>query len=210
MRLVFLGPPGAGKGTQAAHVVKRYNIPHISTGDIFRKNIREKTPLGVLAQTFIDRGELVPDELTVDLVKDRLQQDDCRNGFLLDGFPRTIPQAEALDAFTALDCVFDLDLPQEILLYRLTGRRICPDCAGTYHVELLKGSTVCPVCGATLVHRADDMEDTILRRIAVYREQTAPLIAYYREKGLLHSIDCSRPSKEIREEIYAAAEKTTR
>ena len=189
MKLMFLGPPGAGKGTQAAMVSARYGVPHISTGDIFRKNIREKTALGQKAQSYIERGELVPDALTVDLVRDRLGEADCAKGFLLDGFPRTVAQAEALATFVALDCVVNIEVEEEHLIHRLSGRRVCASCAGTLRVDTLGGATKCPTCGGDLIQRKDDEPETVANRLRVYEKQTQPLIAYYRETGLLHSVD---------------------
>jgi len=155
-KLVFLGPPGAGKGTQAVRVSEELKVPHISTGDIFRKEIREKTPLGVEAKSYIDAGGLVPDSVTIGMVKNRLAEDDCKNGFLLDGFPRTIAQAEALDTFAKPDMVIDIAVADEKLMARLTGRRVCTKCAGTFHISNLGSSDVCPHCGAALYQRDDD------------------------------------------------------
>ncbi len=188
-KLVFLGPPGAGKGTQAVRVSEALGVPHISTGDIFRKEIREKTPLGVEAKSYIDAGGLVPDSVTIGMVKNRLAEDDCKAGFLLDGFPRTIAQAEALDTFAKPDAVIDIAVADEKLMARLTGRRVCTKCAGTFHISNLGESDVCPVCGATLYQRDDDKEETILSRLNAYHAQTAPLIGYYTEAGTLHEVD---------------------
>ncbi len=178
MKMILLGAPGAGKGTQAVRICKQFNIPHISTGDMFRENIKNGTDLGKLAKSYIDNGKLVPDEVTLAMVKDRLERSDCENGFLLDGFPRTIAQADGLKELTQLDCVLNIDVDTALLLDRITGRRICPKCAGTYHVSNLE-SDKCPVCGETLVQRADDNEETVKSRIDVYNAQTKPLISYY-------------------------------
>lgn len=188
-KLVFLGPPGAGKGTQAVRVSEELNVPHISTGDIFRKEIREKTPLGVEAKSYIDAGGLVPDSVTIGMVKNRLAEDDCKNGFLLDGFPRTIAQAEALDSFAKPDKVIDIAVADEKLMARLTGRRVCTKCAGTFHISNLGSSEVCPVCGAALYQRVDDKPETIKSRLDAYHAQTAPLIGYYTEAGTLREVD---------------------
>ena len=188
-KLVFLGPPGAGKGTQAVRVSEELKVPHISTGDIFRKEIREKTPLGVEAKSYIDAGGLVPDSVTIGMVKNRLAEDDCKNGFLLDGFPRTIAQAEALDTFAKPDKVIDIAVADEKLMARLTGRRVCTKCAGTFHISNLGSSEVCPVCGAALYQRDDDKPETIKSRLDAYHAQTAPLIGYYTEAGTLREVD---------------------
>jgi len=186
-RIILLGAPGAGKGTLAAKVCAAYNIPHISTGDIFRKNIKEGTPLGQKVKNYTDKGLLVPDEVTIEIVRLRLSEIDCASGWLLDGFPRTIPQAEALDKITAIDCVIDIDVPESLLLYRLTGRRTCPDCGEIYHISTHSGAG-CAKCGAKLIIRADDSETTVSQRIETYNAQTLPLIGYYKAKGLLVSI----------------------
>ena len=187
--IIFLGPPGAGKGTQAQRVCEALGIPQISTGDILRRAIKEQTPTGLKAKAFIDAGQLVPDEVVIDIVKERLAQDDCRNGYILDGFPRTVPQAEALSAFAEITSVIELDVPDEKLVERLSGRRVCLNCGATYHVSLLNGATVCAHCGKPLIQRDDDKPETVLSRLAVYHSQTAPLSDYYAGKGLLHKID---------------------
>lgn len=189
MNVIFLGPPGAGKGTQAVRVCERLGIPQISTGDILRRAIRERTPTGVKAKSFIDRGELVPDEIVVAIVEERLGQPDCENGYLLDGFPRTVPQAQALERFATIDAVIDIDVADEALITRLSGRRVCPACGGTYHVSALNGRTDCEKCGGTLIQRDDDKPETVLSRLKVYHVQTAPLIDFYSERGLLKKID---------------------
>lgn len=199
MKIVLLGPPGAGKGTQAKLIVEKYNIPHISTGDIFRKNIKEMTPLGIKAKEYIDKGQLVPDEVTVDIVKDRIQQEDCKNGFLLDGFPRTVAQADALsevleDLGTKLDYVINIKVDENNLIVRLSGRRVCPKCGASFHVVFNppKQEGVCDYCGAEVVQRADDTEETVKNRLSVYNKQTQPLIDYYTNNGLIKNINENR------------------
>lgn len=211
LRAVLLGPPGAGKGTQAVRLVEKYEIPHISTGDIFRKNIKEGTELGKKAQEYMNAGALVPDELVVDLVKDRLQQDDCKNGFLLDGFPRTIFQAEKLDEFLSesnqkMDIVINLKVEKEALIKRLTGRRVCKDCGASYHIVNVppKKEGVCDICGGELIQRKDDNIETVENRISVYEEQTAPLIGYYKEAGSLVDFDGEASLDEVFDAIVQA------
>lgn len=202
MKVILLGAPGAGKGTQAALLAEKYSIPHISTGDIFRKNIKEKTEIGLLAKSFIDQGKLVPDEVTVKIVENRLKEADCANGFLLDGFPRTVNQAEELAKISDIDYVVDIEIPFERLLRRLTGRRVCPVCGASYHIDFLDGKTVCE-CSATLIQRDDDKEETVTERIKVYTAQTEPLIDYYKGKGKLISVDGDKGVKEVFAEITA-------
>lgn len=211
LRAVLLGPPGAGKGTQAVRLVEKYEIPHISTGDIFRKNIKEGTELGKKAQEYMNAGALVPDELVVDLVKDRLQQDDCKNGFLLDGFPRTIFQAEKLDGFLSesnqkMDIVINLKVEKEALIKRLTGRRVCKDCGASYHIVNIppKKEGVCDICGGELIQRKDDNIETVENRINVYEDQTAPLIGYYKEAGSLVDFDGEASLDEVFDAIVQA------
>lgn len=204
MKLVFLGPPGAGKGTQAAVISQKLNIPHISTGDMFRRAIREQTPTGLKAKTFMDAGKLVPDEVVIELVKERLKLEDCSNGFLLDGFPRTVLQAQALEAIVGLDAVIDIDVADEALMKRLTGRRVCSKCAGTFHISNLEDEKVCPDCASELIHRDDDKPETIANRLKVYHDQTSPLIGYYSEKGLLKTIDGSQPMEKVTSDILCA------
>ena len=189
MNIILLGAPGAGKGTQAVRLAERYSIPHISTGDIFRSNIKEQTPIGIVAKSYIDKGQLVPDEVTIQIVKERLEKDDCKNGYLLDGFPRTVLQAEALDTFSKVEAVVNVDVPLGKLLKRITGRRVCAKCGESYHVDYLEGKTTCAKCGAELIQRADDNETTVSARLEVYEKQTAPLIEYYAQKGVLKTVD---------------------
>lgn len=189
MKLIFLGPPGAGKGTQAAGVSAHLRIPHISTGDMFRAAIANETPTGLEAKRYIDLGQLVPDGVVIDMVRERLSESDCAGGYLLDGFPRTVEQAEALDRICAPDAVVDIDVPDERLLARLTGRRVCRKCSGTFHITKLADQNVCPVCGGEVYQRDDDKPATISNRLKVYHEQTAPLIGYYSEQGKLRRID---------------------
>jgi len=213
MRLVLLGPPGAGKGTQASAIVKKYNIPHISTGDIFRANIKEGTSLGKQAKEYMDKGLLVPDDLVVSIVKDRLTKEDCQEGFLLDGFPRTVYQAEALGAELQsmgikLDRVINIEADRDILIERAVGRRICKECGATYHIKFNppKVEGVCDLDGSELYQRADDNEETISTRIKVYLEQTQPLIDYYNEKKLILNIDGIQPIDDIFKVIIEALE----
>ena len=188
MNIILLGAPGAGKGTQASRIVDAYNLPHISTGDIFRENIKNQTPIGLLAKSYIDQGLLVPDEVTCKIVEERISREDCKNGYMLDGFPRTIAQAEALDKITKIDLVINIDVDFGLLLDRLCGRRVCKDCGESYHVSWLDGATNCKRCGGELYQRKDDNPETVQSRLDVYNAQTAPLIAYYKEKGLLFNV----------------------
>ena len=211
MRLILLGPPGAGKGTQAAGIVEKYGIPHISTGDIFRKNIKEGTELGLKAKDFMDKGLLVPDQLVVEIVEDRLQQEDCKNGFLLDGFPRTVFQAEALDKALdnmdiVLDKVINVNVDKAILVERAVGRRICKECGATYHITFNPPSKmgVCDKCGGTLYQRPDDNEETVSKRIEVYLNETQPLIEYYKDKNILVTINGEQDINVVFQDIVAA------
>ena len=190
---VFLGPPGAGKGSLAVKVAEDYKIPHISTGDIFRANIKAQTPLGVKVKAIIDSGSLVSDELTFELVKDRLAQDDCKNGYILDGFPRTIPQAEMLDGLVADLKVVNFQLSDDIVIGRLSTRRVCKACGANYNIKTLppKVEGICDKCGGELYQRDDDKQESILHRMDVYREQTEPLINYYKNKGKITDLDAS-------------------
>ncbi|MCD8117967.1 MAG: adenylate kinase [Lachnospiraceae bacterium] len=196
MKLVMLGAPGAGKGTQAKMIADTYGIPHISTGDIFRANIKEGTELGTKVKTYMDQGLLVPDELVVDLVVDRVQKDDCKNGYVLDGFPRTIPQAESLDAALAkagdkIDFAINVDVPDENIVERMSGRRACVSCGATYHIVSIppKQEGICDRCGAKLILRDDDKPETVKKRLDVYHAQTQPLIDYYEKCGALKNVD---------------------
>ena len=204
MKIIVLGAPGAGKGTQAKQIADKYSIPHISTGDIFRANIKNGTELGKKAKQYMDQGALVPDELTCDLVMDRIQQDDCKNGFVLDGFPRTIPQAEALDAALGkinekMDYAIDVDVPDENIVNRMSGRRACLNCGATYHLISIppKVEGICDRCGSEIVLREDDKPETVQKRLKVYHEQTQPLIDYYKNQGILKSVDGTQPMDEV-------------
>ncbi len=188
MNIIFLGPPGAGKGTQAQKICAALNIPQISTGDILRRAMKDGTETGKKAKAYIDAGQLVPDEVIIDIVKERLAMADCANGYILDGFPRTVPQAEALDTFATIDTVIELDVADQVLVDRLSGRRVCVKCGATYHLSMLNGATKCSVCGEELIQRNDDKAETVLNRLEVYHAQTAPLIGYYEKKGLLKKI----------------------
>ena len=210
MRAVLLGPPGAGKGTQAERLEEKYGVPQISTGDIFRKNIKEGTELGKKAQEYTNSGQLVPDELVVDLVKDRLMQDDCKNGYLLDGFPRTIFQAEQLDKFLEeqgqkLDAVINFEVANDVLIERLTGRRVCKNCGASCHVKFTppKVEGVCDKCGGELEQRKDDSRETAENRLAVYEESTAPLIGYYSKTGALKNFNADQDIEKVFAEICA-------
>lgn len=196
LRTILLGPPGAGKGTQAVKIVEKYGVPHISTGDIFRENIKKGTELGKKAQEYMNKGELVPDDLVIEIATTRLLEDDCKNGFLLDGFPRTVYQAEKLDEFLAahdakIDKVLDIAVEKEELITRLTGRRVCKACGASYHVVNIppKKEGVCDICGGELMQRADDTAETVANRIEVYEAQTMPLIDYYEKAGNIAHID---------------------
>lgn len=189
MNIILLGAPGAGKGTQATRIAEKYNLPHISTGDIFRDNIKRQTPIGLLAKSYTDQGKLVPDEVTCEIVKGRLENEDCKNGYLLDGFPRNLLQAETLNGFSKVDAVINIDIDLSLLMDRLCGRRVCKECGESYHVNFLNGKTVCDRCGGELYQRKDDNEETVGNRLKVYNEQTAPLIRYYSDKKVLINID---------------------
>lgn len=203
--IVLLGAPGAGKGTQAVLISKELSIPHISTGDIFRNNIKEQTELGKLAKTFMDAGELVPDELVIGLVKSRLDEADAQNGYVLDGFPRTINQAKELDKVACIDVVINLIAPYDIIIERISGRRVC-SCGKTYHISRLDGKTDCLRCGKKLFVRNDDKPETIKARLEVYDKQTAPLIDYYAEKGILMDIESLSIEQSFEEVLKALSE----
>ena len=204
MKIIMLGAPGAGKGTQAKMIAEKYSVPHVSTGDIFRANIKNGTELGMEAKKYMDQGMLVPDELTVKILLDRVAKDDCANGYVLDGFPRTIPQAKVLDnALTqmgdAIDFAINVDVPDENIVKRMSGRRACLACGATYHIEHIPPKTegICDVCGQELVLRDDDKPETVLNRLNVYHEQTQPLIDFYNEKGVLKNIDGTVDMKDV-------------
>lgn len=208
MKLLIMGRPGAGKGTQAANIKEYYKIPHISTGDMFRAAMKNETKLGLEAKKYMEKGLLVPDEVTIGIVEERLLEDDCKNGFLLDGFPRTIAQAEALDAFLAkngvkLDAVLDVNVPAEILVRRMVGRRVCKTCGATFHVEFNapKVEGICDNCGAKLIQRPDDTEETAVNRLAVYDENTAPLLDFYAKKNLLKTVNGDQPLDRVFDDI---------
>ena len=200
MKIIFLGAPGSGKGTHATRVKTELGVPHISTGDIFRENIKGGTPLGVLAKSYIDKGALVPDDVVIDIVADRLAKEDCKKGFILDGFPRTIYQAEALKKIADIDVVINLVVDDEAIVKRVAGRRMCR-CGETYNVAFLNGATTCAKCGGELYQREDDKEETVKSRLEVYHRETAPLIDYYRNEGLLKDIDGSQGIEAVYADI---------
>ena len=211
MKIIMLGAPGAGKGTQAKMIAEKYGVPHVSTGDIFRANIKNGTELGKEAKQYMDQGLLVPDELTVRILLDRVAQDDCKNGYVLDGFPRTIPQAEVLDSELSklgdhIDYAIDVDVPDENIIKRMSGRRACLTCGATYHIEHVPPKTegICDKCGSELVLRDDDKPETVKNRLNVYHEQTQPLIDFYTNKGVLKTVDGTLPM----EEVFAASRLT--
>ncbi|MCR4727610.1 MAG: adenylate kinase [Lachnospiraceae bacterium] len=210
MKIIMLGAPGAGKGTQAEMISEKYNLPHISTGDIFRANIKNGTELGKEAKQYMDKGLLVPDELTVKILLDRVSKDDCKNGYVLDGFPRTIPQAEVLDeALTKLndkvDFAINIDVPDENIITRMSGRRACVNCGATYHVVYAapKKENICDKCGNTLILRDDDKPETVKNRLDVYHKQTQPLIEYYGKKGILKEVDGTVSLNEVFDSIVS-------
>ena len=213
MKIIMLGAPGAGKGTQAKRIAEKYGIPHISTGDIFRANIKNQTELGMKAKAYMDQGALVPDELTLELIMDRFTKDDCKNGYVLDGFPRTIPQAEALtkalaDKQDAVDFAVNVDVPDEAIVSRMSGRRACLACGGTYHIKFnpTKVEGICDACGGELVLRNDDKPETVQKRLDVYHEQTQPLIEYYQNQNILKEVDGTLPMEDVFQAIIAILE----
>ena len=210
MKLILLGPPGAGKGTQAKMLTERFSIPQISTGDILRAAVKDRTPMGLKAKQYMDAGGLVPDEVVVGIVRDRLQEADCINGFILDGFPRTVAQADALQTSLekmdkALDRVISLDVDAEALVERLTGRRTCKDCGRGYHVTFdpPRVDALCDACGGSLFQRDDDQEETIRKRLQVYADQTSPLISYYRDADVLMELDGMQPIPQVQEKMLS-------
>ncbi len=203
--IILLGAPGAGKGTQAAMIAEEFKVPHISTGDILRRNMKEGTPLGLRAKAFVESGGLVPDEVVIGLVEDRLSQEDCKNGYILDGFPRTIAQAEALDKVARIDLAINIDVPFETIIDRLGGRRVCV-CGETYHVSMLNGETTCKRCGKELFIRDDDKPETVKNRLKVYSDQTQPLIDYYRSQNKVVDIKANGTKEEIFADIKKVLE----
>ncbi len=208
MKIVMLGAPGAGKGTQAIKIADKYGIPHVSTGDIFRANIKGGTELGKKAKSYIDKGELVPDEVTIGMLLDRIAEEDCKDGYVLDGFPRTIPQAESLTKALAkkgekLDYAIDIEVPDDNIVKRMSGRRACPKCGATYHIVYAapKVPNVCDNCGSELIIRSDDKPETVQDRLSVYHKQTAPLIAYYKEEGILRTVDGTQDLPKVFEDV---------
>ncbi len=200
MNLIFLGPPGAGKGTHASRLAQQLSIPQISTGDMLRSALREQTALGLEAKKFMDAGELVPDNVIIGMVEERLKAPDAQHGYIFDGFPRTLAQAEALAVIAKIDVVINLVVSDDVIIRRLSGRRVCPACSGTFHVSMLKDAQSCPTCGAALIQRKDDEPETILNRLLVYNRQTEPLISFYEKLGLLRSVD----GEGLVDENYAA------
>lgn len=208
MKIIMLGAPGAGKGTQAKKIAEKYGIPHISTGDIFRANIKGGTELGMKAKSYMDQGQLVPDEVTIGMLLDRISQADCEHGYVLDGFPRTIPQAESLTASLKergekMDYAIDVDVPDEAIVTRMGGRRACLGCGATYHIVFnpTKTEGICDVCGQELVLRDDDKPETVQKRLTVYHDQTQPLIDYYKREGILHTVDGTQDLNVVFEDI---------
>ncbi len=210
MKLLITGRPGAGKGTQAVNIKEYYKIPHISTGDMFRAAMKAGTKMGLLAKSYMEKGQLVPDEVTIGIVEDRLSEADCKDGFLLDGFPRNLAQAEALDKFLTkngikLDAVLDVNVENSVLVRRMVGRRVCKNCGATYHIEFNKPlkDGICDNCGSNLVQRPDDTEATAVNRLAVYDEQTAPLLDYYKKQGILKTVNGDQSFDKVFEDIKA-------
>lgn len=213
MNLMVFGAPGAGKGTQAKFLIEKYDIPQISTGDILRAAIADKTDMGMEAKKFMDAGQLVPDSTIIGIIKDRLAEDDCKKGFILDGFPRTLPQAEALndlmkDMNISLDKVISLNVPDELIVGRITGRRVCPDCGASFHVDFnpSKEEGKCDYCGGELIIRKDDNAETVKSRLGAYHEQTAPLIAFYTDMGVMVELDGTKDVSEVTADMFASIE----
>ncbi len=204
MRIVLLGAPGSGKGTMAQKLTTKLSIPQISTGDIFRQNLKEETPLGLQIKDIMAKGMLVPDEITIEIVKDRLAKPDCANGYILDGFPRSVVQAEALDSFQTIDCAINLEVDNEAIVKRLSGRRFCPDCNGTFHVSTLADEHICPACNGNLIVREDDKEHTIRNRLDVYAKTTLPLVDYYANQGKLVTVDGNGSIDVVYDRILSA------
>ena len=208
MKIIMLGAPGAGKGSQASRIANEYHLPHISTGDIFRANLKEETELGKQAKSFMDKGELVPDDITIAMLLDRIHKEDCKNGYILDGFPRTIPQAEALKEALAkkdekIDLALDVEASDELIIKRMAGRRTCPACGAIYHIVTLPPKTegICDRCGADLIQRKDDNEETVKNRLKIYHEVTEPLISYYKKEGILEEIDGAEELDKVFEKV---------
>ena len=206
MKMVFLGPPGAGKGTQAVRVSEKYGYPQISTGAMLREAMAQGTELGLAAKSIIEPGGLLPDDVVIGIVRERLNRQDCKNGFLLDGFPRTVPQAEALEGFAALDVAINVDSDEDVIVERIAGRRMCRACGEALHVKTLDGASACPKCGGEIYQRTDDNEQTVRNRMKVYNEQTRPLIEFYARKGILVNIDGDRDIEAVFADVVAAIE----
>ncbi|NMD37948.1 MAG: adenylate kinase [Christensenellaceae bacterium] len=206
MNVIFLGPPGAGKGTHAQKISQEFSIPQISTGDILRQAIKDGTEVGLKAKEYMDAGKLVPDSVVIAIAEQRLKADDCKKGYILDGFPRTVAQAEALDKIADIDFVVDIDVDDEVIVKRLSGRRVCPDCQTVYHVDFEGYSPICAKCGGNVIQRKDDNEDTIRERLSVYAQQTAPLIDYYKKAGKLIVVDGAKPVSEVFADVKKAFE----
>ena len=201
MKIILLGAPGSGKGTQASLIVEKYNLPHISTGEIFREHIKNQTPLGVKVKEVMDSGNLCPDDLTIEIVKDRLSKEDCNGGYMLDGFPRNLTQAKALDEFLAPDLVINIDVDIKKIEHRIVGRRSCPKCKGSFHIDFIGNAEICPDCGAKLVIRKDDNAETVRERLNVYQNQTSPLIEYYSKQNKLCSVNGNQEIDDVFSEI---------
>ena len=217
MKIIMLGAPGAGKGSQASRIAMEYQLPHISTGDIFRANLKEETELGKRAKSFMDKGELVPDDITIAMLLERIHKKDCKNGYILDGFPRTIPQAEALKEALAkkdekIDLALDVEASDELIIKRMAGRRTCPACGAIYHIVTLPPKTdgICDRCGADLIQRKDDNEETVKNRLKIYHEVTEPLISYYKKEGILEEIDGAEDLDKVFEKVKRIIHKRSR